>query len=296
MSIFEDVLEKIEPIDPALSDIATERLDSLTKPKGSLGRLEELARRIVMIEGNITPSITDKTVFVFAGDHGVADEGVSAFPREVTPQMVINFLQGGAGINVLADHVGANVIPVDVGVDFDFSELGALSETLVDRKQVRGTKNIRSGPAMTRDETLACVEVGIELALEHAKEGAIFGTGDMGIANTTPSSAIAAAFSRRPVSEVTGRGSGIDDSALALKIEVIEDALKINAPDINDPIDVLSKVGGDGDRGYCGLNTRSGQGESPGRCGRIYLYRGRAYCRKAKACHRGLYLCRPPFG
>ena len=253
MSIFEDTLKEIKPVDPALADIARERLDSLTKPRGSLGRLEELATRVVQIGGLITPSVKDKKLFVFAGDHGVADEGVSAFPKEVTPQMVINFLQGGAGINVLANHVGAQVIPIDMGVDFDFSTLGDLAADLVDSKIVHGTKNIRKGPAMTRVETLACVEAGIDLALEYAKEGAIFGTGDMGIANTTPSSAIAAVFSGKPVMDVTGRGTGIDDEALIHKIEVIEDAIKINAPDINDPIDVLSKVGGAEIAGITGL-------------------------------------------
>ena len=253
MYIFEDTLKAIKPVDKALNDKAHERLDSLTKPRGSLGRLEELATRIVLTQGNTTPAIKDKKVFVFAGDHGVADEGVSAFPKEVTPQMVINFLKHGAGINVIANHVGAEVVIVDIGVDFDFSTLGALSEKLVDRKVVHGTKNIRKGPAMTRVETLACIEAGIKLALDHAADGAIFGTGDMGIGNTTPSSAMAAAFSGRPVSEVTGRGTGIDDASLKNKIGVIEDALKINAPDPNDPIDVLSKVGGAEIAGITGL-------------------------------------------
>jgi nicotinate-nucleotide--dimethylbenzimidazole phosphoribosyltransferase len=253
MSVIEETLEKIKPIDQALNDIAQERLDSLTKPRGSLGRLEELAARIVLIQGEITPAIKTKKVFVFAGDHGVADEGVSAFPKEVTPQMVINFLQGGAGINVLANHVGAEVVIVDIGVDFDFSTLGELSAKLVDRKQVNGTNNIRKGPAMTREETIACVEAGIKLAQDHAAEGAIFGTGDMGIANTTPSSAIAAVFSGRPASEVTGRGTGIDDASLAHKIKVIEDALIINKPNPEDPIDVLAKVGGAEIAGIAGL-------------------------------------------
>ncbi len=253
MSIFEETLKAIKPVDKAMNDKAHERLDSLTKPRGSLGRLEELASRLVSITGELSPVIYNKKVFVFAGDHGVADEGVSAFPKEVTPQMVINFLKGGAGINVLANHVGAEVVTVDIGVDFDFSTLGELSDKLVDRKVVRGTKNIRKGPAMTREETLACIEAGINLAFEHATKGAIFGTGDMGIANTTPSSAIAAVFSKRPASEVTGRGTGIDDASLKHKIKVIEDALIINKPDPEDPIDVLSKVGGAEIAGIAGL-------------------------------------------
>lgn len=241
MSLLEKTLESIRPVNIELKEEAKERLDSLTKPPGSLGRLEEFAQRVVAITGNISPEITERKIFTFAGDHGVAEEGVSAFPKEVTPQMVLNFLAGGAGINVLARHVGAEVVVIDVGVDFDFADA---PEGLVQRKVIRGTRNIRRGPAMTTGEAVRCMEVGIELAIEHAGPGAIFGTGDMGIANTTPSSAITAAFTGLAAAEVTGRGTGIGDASFANKVKVIEDAVEVNAPDPADPLDVLTKLGG----------------------------------------------------
>lgn len=244
-----DALNSIKPVDTSLFDKAQSRLDMLTKPKDSLGRLEEFARRMVGITGNLRPELKRKVIFTFAGDHGVAEEGVSAFPKEVTAQMVFNFLNGGAGINVLARHAGAEVVVVDIGVDHEFSD----AKGLVKRKVVRGTKNIRKGPAMTREEAVKCIEAGIDIAYEYATAGAIFGTGEMGIANTTPSSAIIAVLSGLPAEEVTGRGTGIDDSAFKLKVNVIEDALKINKPDPKDPIDVLAKVGGAEIAGICGL-------------------------------------------
>lgn len=249
MSKLEATLKKVEPVDPALLDKAQKRLDSLTKPKDSLGRLEELAKRLVGITGDLSFRVLKKTIFTFAGDHGVADEGVSAFPKEVTRQMVLNFLRGGAGINVLSRQAGAEVVVVDIGVDFEFDD----APGLVKRKVVSGTRNLRVGPAMTREETIKCVEAGISLAEERATKGAVFGTGEMGIANTTPSSAIVSVFTGLPVEEVTGRGTGVDDKAFRHKVAVIEEALKVNAPDASDPIDVLSKVGGAEIAGIAGL-------------------------------------------
>jgi nicotinate-nucleotide--dimethylbenzimidazole phosphoribosyltransferase len=249
MNTLDETLSLISPVDTALLDKAQRRLDSLTKPKGSLGGLEEFAKRIVAITGEAMPRIDRRVIFVFAADHGVVDEGVSAFPKEVTPQMVLNFLRGGAGINVIARHVGAEVVVVDIGVDFDFAD----ADGLIKRKVVSGSSNIRKGPAMTRDETIRCIEVGIDLAGEYAAGGVIFGTGEMGIANTTPSSAVAACFTGASVAEVTGRGTGIGDEAYKLKVEVIEDALKLNKPDPADPVDVLAKVGGPEIAGIAGL-------------------------------------------
>ncbi len=249
INTLDDTLASITPVDAALLAKAEERLDSLTKPQGSLGGLEEFARRIVAITGELKPRIDRRVVFVFAADHGVADEGVSAFPKEVTPQMVLNFLKGGAGINVIARHVGAEVVVIDIGVDFDFAD----ADGLVKRKVVNGSGNIRRGPAMTRDEATRCVEVGIALAGEYAQSGIIFGTGEMGIANTTPSSAVAACFTGASVAEVTGRGTGIGDEAYEHKVAVIEEALKLNKPDASDPIDVLAKVGGAEIAGIAGL-------------------------------------------
>jgi nicotinate-nucleotide--dimethylbenzimidazole phosphoribosyltransferase len=179
----------IEKVDHDLQRLAAERLDSLTKPQGSLGRLEEFAQRIVAITGEKMPPLFEKkAIFTFAGDHGVVEEGVSLFPKEVTVQMVRNFLEGGAGINVLARHAGADVIVVDIGVDHDFEDVPGL----IRRKVVRGTKNMRRQAAMTRQEAARTIETGIDLARRYADEGyRLFGTGDMGIGNTTPSSAIA---------------------------------------------------------------------------------------------------------
>lgn len=237
--------------DSGLIEAAQKRLDSLTKPVGSLGRLEEFARIIVAATGSKMPQpLAKKAIFTFAGDHGVVEEGVSLYPKEVTSQMVYNFLKGGAGINVLARHVGAEVVVIDIGVDFDFGS----EKDLLDRKVMKGTRNMRKGPAMTRREAQQCIDVGIELACDYADRGySIFGTGDMGIGNTTASSAIASVITGKPVAEVTGRGTGISDEALAYKVRVIEDAIALNKPDRNDPSDVLSKVGGTEIAGIAGL-------------------------------------------
>ena len=262
--MIKETVQKIKLVENEFAEKAQKRLDSLTKPQGSLGRLEEFARRIVAITGNIMPLLDKKVIFTFAGDHGVAEEGVSAYPKEVTRQMVFNFLHGGAGINVLARHAGAEVVVVDIGVDYDFDPSlspltkggikGGYGGLFISKKVVMGTKNMRKGPALTRDEALRCIEVGIELADEYAKKGSkIFATGDMGIANTTPSSAIAAVLTGRPVSEVTGRGTGIGDNALKNKVKVIEDSIALNKPDSKDPIDVLSKIGGAEIGGITGL-------------------------------------------
>ncbi len=241
-------LASIHPVPAERLSAVQDRLDRQAKPKGSLGRLEEFARRYVAITGR--EEVRRRSVFTFAGDHGVAAEGVSAFPREVTPQMVINFLEGGAAINALARHAGAEVFVVDMGVDYDFPQ----HPGLLDRKVARGTGNLAVGPAMTREQAVRSLETGIELALFCRESGIdLVGTGDMGIANTTPSAAIAAVFTGLPPGQVTHRGTGIDDGALANKIRVIEEALRVNGPDPADPVDVLAKVGGFEIGGIAGL-------------------------------------------
>lgn len=241
-------LAAIRPVDLDRMAAVQARLDRQTKPRGSLGRLEEFARRYVAITGR--EDIRRKEIYTFAGDHGVAQEGVSAFPREVTPQMVYNFLAGGAGVNALARHAGAEVRVVDMGVDHDF---GA-APGLIARKIARGTANFRRGPAMTRAQAIKALEVGIALADAAADAGVdLLGTGDMGIANTTPSAAIAAVFSGLPPAQVTHRGTGIDDASLAHKIAVIEEGIRINQPNPQDPLDVLAKVGGFEIGGIAGL-------------------------------------------
>jgi nicotinate-nucleotide--dimethylbenzimidazole phosphoribosyltransferase len=250
MKILEAALARIKPVDPALLKAAQAKLDNKTKPLGSLGRIEEFGRRVAAISGSLKPDLSKKVIYTFAGDHGVVEEGVSAFPKEVTPQMVFNFLNGGAGVNVLARHAGAEVRVVDMGVDFDFGAVPGL----IDRKIARGTKNLAKGPAMTRTEAVAALEAGITLALDAKSEGvALLGTGDMGIGNTTPSSAIIAAFSGMSVRELTHRGTGINDEALEKKIRAIEQGLAVNRPDPSDPLDVLTKVGGFEIAGIAGL-------------------------------------------
>lgn len=241
-------ISEIRPLDEAAMQAARERQNMLTKPAGSLGRLEELAIQLAGITGKSSPSIKDKVIITMAGDHGVVAEGVSAYPQEVTPQMVLNFLNGGAAINVLARHIGARVIVVDMGVanEIEFDRRGEVSSPLLIRRRVAsGTMNLVKGPAMTREQAEESVQSGIEIALEEISKGAdIIGTGDMGIGNTTPSAAIASAILKQHPKEIAGRGTGVDDEGLRRKISVIERALEINQPNTNDGLDVLAKVGG----------------------------------------------------
>jgi nicotinate-nucleotide--dimethylbenzimidazole phosphoribosyltransferase len=244
------ILNQIQPLDQRLFARAQLRLDRLTKPMGSLGRLEGLAAQYVMITGEPKPDVPRGAVFTFAADHGVTMEGVSAYPREVTPQMVLNFLRGGAGVNVLARHVGVDVRVVDIGVDYDFGTVTGL----ISRKVMNGTRNLLSEPAMTRSQAEQAIEVGIELATQATQEGIrLIGTGDMGIGNTTPSAAITVAMTGRPVDEVTGRGTGIDDAGHARKVLVIQQAVGLHRPDRTDALDVLAKVGGLEIGGLAGL-------------------------------------------
>ncbi|PLX83745.1 MAG: nicotinate-nucleotide--dimethylbenzimidazole phosphoribosyltransferase [Desulfuromonas sp.] len=241
-------IDQIRPVDEQRLAEIQARIDSQAKPCGSLGRLEEFARRYVAVTGR--DEIRQKEIYTFAGDHGVTEEGVSAFPRQVTPQMVLNFIDGGASINALARHAGAKVVVVDMGVDYDFEP----AEGLLIRKVGRITGNLARGPAMSREEAVRCLEAGIEIAAGCRERGVdLVGTGDMGIGNTTPSAAIAAVFTGLPAAEVTFRGTGIDDAALANKVRVIERALEANGPDPADPVDVLAKVGGFEIGGIAGL-------------------------------------------
>jgi len=237
-----ETIQKITPINFKLIEKAQKRLDNLTKPQGSLGRLEDFAGQIVGISGNLNPEIKRKVIFVMAGDHGVAQEKVSAFPQEVTFQMVYNFIRGGAGINVLARHIGADVLVVDMGVAKDF----ASEKGLIIKKIAYGTKNIAQGPAMSRDEAERAIIAGIEVFEDElSRKGIdIVGLGEMGIANTTPSSAIVACLTKSKVEEVTGQGTGINEDQLKNKIRVIKQAIEINHPNLEDGLDVLSKIGG----------------------------------------------------
>ena len=235
-----DTLASITSLDHDAMEAARTRQQELTKPAGSLGRLEEIAIQLAGITGQTMPEIRRKAVIVMAGDHGVTAEGVSAYPAEVTPQMVYNFLRGGAAINALAKFAGARVIIVDIGVAADIAH-----PNLVSRKVAFGTANMAKGATMTREQMIEAISVGIDVFETQFEQGIdLVATGDMGIGNTTASSAIAAALLRKPVSLVTGRGTGINDEQLTHKIEVIEKALEQNRPDPRDPFDVLMKVGG----------------------------------------------------
>jgi nicotinate-nucleotide--dimethylbenzimidazole phosphoribosyltransferase len=240
-TLLNETIAQIPPLDADAMKAARARQDQLTKPQGALGRLESLSIQLAGITAQARPRFKQPAIITMAGDHGIARQGVSAYPAEVTPQMVLNFLRGGAAINVLARHVGARVVIVDIGVA---TELPAHPE-LVNQKIAPGTRDFSMGPAMTRDEARRAVEAGIEIATREISRGAdILGTGDMGIGNTTPSAAITATITRRSVKELTGRGTGVDDAGLARKIATIERALEINQPNPNDAIDVLADVGG----------------------------------------------------
>jgi nicotinate-nucleotide--dimethylbenzimidazole phosphoribosyltransferase len=230
----------IVPRDTVVMELAGRRQQQLTKPAGSLGRLEDIAVQIAGITGQPVPRIQRKAVIIMAGDHGVTSEGVSAYPAAVTAQMVHNFLRGGAAINALAHSVGAQVIVVDIGVAAEIAHPDLLA-----RKVAFGTANMALAPAMTQAQMLEAIQIGIEVCDAQIEQGVdLVATGDMGIGNTTASSAITAALLQTPVALVTGRGTGINDEQLAHKIQVIEQALARRAPSPGDPFDVLMKVGG----------------------------------------------------
>ena len=235
------LISRIQPLDEIAMQAVRARQDMLTKPRGSLGRLEELSIQLAGMKAHPFPSVERKAVIVMAADHGVTMEGVSAYPAEVTRQMVLNFLRGGAAINVLARQAGARVTVVDIGVAADFEPIPGLIQC----KVMYGTRNLARGPAMTRTEAEQALQVGMDILNDEVARGLdIVSTGDMGIGNTTSSSAIVAAMTGLPVTQVVGRGTGIDDQGLDRKIKVIEQALAVNQPDANDAMDVLHKVGG----------------------------------------------------
>src|SRR5215213_2385196 len=237
----EEAIRTVKPLDEAAMQAARVRQDTLTKPRGSLGKLEELSMQLAGMKADPFPSVERKAVIVMAADHGVTVEGVSAYPAEVTRQMVLNFLRGGAAINVLARQAGARVAIVDIGVASDIES----TPGLIQRKVRCGTRNLAQGPAMTREEAEQALQVGVDVLHEEAAHGLdIIATGEMGIGNTTSSSAIVAAMTGLPASQVVGRGTGIDDQGLEHKIKVIEQALAINQPNKEDPMDILHKVGG----------------------------------------------------
>jgi nicotinate-nucleotide--dimethylbenzimidazole phosphoribosyltransferase len=236
-------MSRVRAVDMTWLDRAEARLGSLTKPPRSLGRLEWIAARLCAIQETVTPRASPRRVVVFAADHGVTVEGVSAYPSAVTAQMVGNFLRGGAAINALANAAGADVWVVDVGVAGDIDMSGRVAE-FVQRRVRAGTRNITRGPAMSHDELTSALDVGLDIADAAARDGiAVIACGDMGIGNTTAASAMTAALTGVPVSQVTGPGTGIDSVRLAHKVNVVGRALAANQP-ARDPLEILRTVGG----------------------------------------------------
>ncbi|MBO8171591.1 MAG: nicotinate-nucleotide--dimethylbenzimidazole phosphoribosyltransferase [Bacillaceae bacterium] len=235
------ICEQIKPLNEKAMERAKQHLDRLTKPPGSLGRMEELAVQLAGITGDIAGELDDKRIVIMAADHGVTEEGVSAFPREVTVQMVANFINGGAAINVMARQAGASLVCVDVGVDGDLSK----SDGLFHRKVARGTRNMVQEAAMSEGELKAAIEVGLELAAQQAEAGAqLIATGEMGIGNTTASSAVLAALTAASAEDVVGSGTGVTSERLRHKQQVVRQALQRHRPDPDNPLDVMQKVGG----------------------------------------------------
>ena len=252
MDLLEKTCQSIFPQDSEAREKAKARLEHLAIPYWALGDLMDLAIELAGMTGTICPSFDKKAVVTMAGDHGVTEEGVSKYPSEVTPQMVFNFVSGGAGINALARQAGADVFVVDMGVNANLSELAETGK-LINKKVGFGTNNIARGPAMSVANARQAVEAGIEVANDLAGNYKVIGTGDMGIGNTTPSTAIAAVFTGKPIEELTGRGTGLDDRQLAAKVEIVKRILDVNQPDSSSGIDVLAKVGGFEIGGIAGL-------------------------------------------
>jgi nicotinate-nucleotide--dimethylbenzimidazole phosphoribosyltransferase len=249
MSVLTETLALVEPCDPEWRDRARRRILSLAMPPWALGRVLDVAVELAGMTRSLAPPVARRTVVIMAGDHGVTAEGVSAFPAAVTAQMVRGFAAGGAAVNVLARQAGARVVVVDTGVAGDAGPTpGVRSHALAP-----GTGNIARGPAMSHEQAIRSVETGISVAHDLAADTDVFATGEMGIGNTTPSSAIVAAVCRIDPRQVTGRGTGIGDDALTRKCAVVRRALAVNAPDPGDALDVLAKVGGFEIGGVAGL-------------------------------------------
>ena len=261
MNLLDKTIEAVSAVDdPELAARIQNRLDRLTKPLGSLGLLEEITLRYGLARGQHPIAAPRKALFVFCGDHGITDEGVSAYPREVTGQMVRNFVGGGAAINVLCREGDIDPLVVDMGVDDPLDGVPAV----IRRKVARGTRNFLREPAMTREQAVSSVETGIRLAEAAAKlDYGLLGVGEMGIGNTTSASAVFAALSKAEPPEIVGRGTGIDDERLAHKIAVVERALVLHEPDPSDPLGVLAAVGGFEIGGMTGFLVGAAAGRTP---------------------------------
>lgn len=240
MTLFEKIVNGIEPINEGVKKEASKRMDSLIKPIGSLGRLEDIAVQVSGITGKVKNRINKKCVVVMSADNGVWEEGVSSCPQELTIMQTINFIKGVTGIGVLCKHAGSDIKVVDIGINSDIQ-----CDGVVNRKIRKGTWNMSKGPAMTKEEAVRAIETGMEIVGQLVEEGYnLLGTGEMGIGNTTTSSAILMSFTGCSADHAVGKGAGLTEEAYRNKKDVIERAIRVNNPDRNNPVDVLSKVGG----------------------------------------------------
>ena len=240
MDLLKSTIEKITVLDAAAMDEAQKRLDFLLKPQGSLGKLEAIAKQLAGITGKTINKIEGKSILVMAGDNGVIEEKVSSFPKEVSKLVAETMITGLSGVAVLGKFAGANIKVVDLGLDADIE-----NPAIINRKIKRGTGNIAKGPAMTREEAIKAIETGIEITNQTIDEGVnLIGTGEVGIANTTTSSAVLYALTGENIDLLVGRGAGLSDEGLAIKKSAIKKAVELNKPDVSDPVDVISKVGG----------------------------------------------------
>ncbi len=240
MEIFEKIKAGIKPACEDSMRDAANRLDKLAKPIGSLGKLEDLAVKISGMTGKQNNSFEKKVTIIMAADNGVVEEGVSSCPQAVTTIQTVNFLKGVTGICVLSKHAGADIRVVDIGIAGDLEYPG-----LINRKIRKGTSNMVKGPAMSREEAVIAIETGIEMVSQLVSEGySLFGTGEMGIGNTSTSSAVAMTILGCSAEDAVGKGAGLTEEAYKNKKSVIQRAISVNRPDPKDPVDVLSKVGG----------------------------------------------------
>lgn len=259
MGLLERTLKAIEPQDKKAVENAWKRLDSLTKPIASLGELEHIAAKIAGMTGKIYNKINKKNIIIMCGDNGVVEEGVSSCPQKITRTVSINFTRGITGVNVLSDFVKSDITVVNLGIKGEVD-----NPKIVNRKIMDGTKNMVNGPAMSREECIKAIEAGIETVNDLVKKGYnLFGTGEMGIGNTTTSAAVLSVLGELDVEHVTGRGSGLLDEQFENKKRVIEKAIKVNNPNKDDVIDVLSKVGGLDIAGLCGCFIGAAKNKVP---------------------------------
>lgn len=248
--LIKETIASIKPVNKGFIEKANSRLDNLTKPRGSLGKLETIAAKLVAMTENVRPTIEKKAVFVFASDHGITEEGVSAYPKEVTAQMVLNFLNNGAAINAIAKQNKADVYVADIGVDYEFPEL----DNLISIKINNGTNNFLKEPAMTSEQAIQSIEAGIKLAQNATKDVySLIATGEMGIGNTTSAAAVISICLDMEASDIVGYGTGIDKETWILKVETVESAVSKYKKKNTTPIEILSCVGGYEIGGITGL-------------------------------------------